>query len=198
MLIKMLVTKLKSFVLFFVNIFRRALCCFRRRRRPSTDAEPLVNIVVTKNDGEQDGDMWNDWEFKNKKPSNVQEHIEYYRQQQAKQLKQQTEEELVEEEPVDLFGDMAPKITKQQKLLISNSDKSKGYSLEASNEASEFMGNELENWGENSGWEKDAWDTDELLRQKKKEERERRQWELQQKRLEKGNKPNALGSKIAT
>lgn len=56
---------------------------------------------------------------------------------------------------------------------------------------------ELREWEESSGWEGETldWDAQEALRQKKRQDRERRLWEQQQKRLE---KHRTLGEKLNT
>lgn len=54
---------------------------------------------------------------------------------------------------------------------------------------------ELREWEETSGWDGDILDSDaqKVLREKKRQERERRVWEQHQKRQEKANR---LGSKL--
>lgn len=120
MIVLVLVSKVRSLVLFFVGLFRRALCCFRRKRRLSQDDEPLVYVGVgSQSHGLNAGadDMseweWTDGEVK-KAPSSVQEHIELYRQQQALAARKVEGEVDVK----DLFEDMTPRITRQTKVLI--------------------------------------------------------------------------------
>lgn len=58
---------------------------------------------------------------------------------------------------------------------------------------------ELGEWEENSGWEEQTnpdWDPQTVLREKRRQERERRVWEQQQKRQEKVMRP-LLGAKIS-
>lgn len=122
MLGMIIINKMRTFVLFFITLFRRALCCFRRRRRLSY-VEPLtgIGIVASKQD-EIEADNWNNWlneGFVNKKPITIQEHIEYYRQQKA-QLN--TEQEIVKEQ-TDFFENMTPEITRQKKVFISSNHK---------------------------------------------------------------------------
>lgn len=107
--------KIKSFILVFLNLFRRALCCFRRRRRNSCDTVPLTHVGVVSNDNtiQQSGaESWSDWD--DDKPKTVQDHIEMYRKQACTKV----EEPTVEEEQ-NFFEDMAPKITKTSKIYVS-------------------------------------------------------------------------------
>lgn len=154
----------------------------------------MSNIVVSEN---THNDLeWNDWEFKNRKPASVEEHIEYYRQQQAKLRQQQSSEEQEAAEQ-DLFNDMMPEIKPQAKIVIGQEKRTDHSRNSLSLQATDaYITNELENWDENSGWETEALDTSELLREKKREERERRALEQQQKRAEKSNRP--LGAKLVS
>lgn len=123
MFLRIITTKTKALFFFFLSLIRRALCCFRRRRRPSGDGEPLTHVGVvsssarTPNEPPQE---WTDWNvsFNESKPNTVQDHIEMYRKQLA--AARQAQEEKPEEQR-DLFGDMAPKITKQKKVFVDKS-----------------------------------------------------------------------------
>ncbi|KAI4459442.1 receptor-binding cancer antigen expressed on siso cell [Holotrichia oblita] len=180
-----IINKMRSFLLFFITLFRRALCCFRRRRRLSY-VEPLTDIGIIANK-QHDGEVenWNNWGndgFLNKKPSTVQEHIDFYRQQKA-QIQTQDE---VAEERTDFFEDMTPKITAQKKVLIGSNKK-----YERSNNLSlvpdmVLTGNELGEWDENSGWdgEKLEYEAMEAIKEKKRIDRERKALEQQQRRME--------------
>lgn len=116
-----IINKMRSLLLFFITLLRRALCCFRRRRRLS-NVEPLTDIgIVANTQTIVEPDNWNNWEdeqFINKKPSTVQEHIEFYRQQKAQIQKQ----EEFPNEQADYFQDMTPQITSQKKLFVSSND----------------------------------------------------------------------------
>lgn len=119
MFVRIITTKIKALFFFFLSLLRRALCCFRRRRRPSGDGVPLTHVgIVSNNDVTQE---WTDWNvpFNETKPNTVQDHIEIYRKQlAAARLAHEEEEEKVDE---DLFGDMAPKITRQKKVFVDHS-----------------------------------------------------------------------------
>ena len=115
MVVVLVVNKLKHLILFFVSIFRRALCCFRRRRRVSVDAVPLTHVGVVANHGDPE-----DWTWEDKpgysEPKTVQVHIELYRKRKSEKTELQQQQEEV---PMDFFENMAPKITRQTKVYIS-------------------------------------------------------------------------------
>ncbi|KAK6626716.1 hypothetical protein RUM44_009192 [Polyplax serrata] len=178
---------------FLLRVFNKALCCFRRRRRLSCDPVPLTNIGVVPNvDNDSDVQMWNSWgDTDGKGPTMittgkpidpVQQQIEMYRQQRMALSQSEKEEEL----KIDYFQDMAPKIIKQTKMFLQpkeNEDyiNSKHYSLAPD---PVFNSSELGVWEDTQTWEDEteqAWD---MLREKKKIEREER-LAKQQKKLEK-------------
>lgn len=104
MVLSQLCGRIKIIILGIIGAFRRALCCFSRRRKPSqTDCEILqsVNVVsdtgrstevslfvkqlgislliyIYRQGGEKD---WNSWDDT---PRTVQEHIDHYRQKLAR------------------------------------------------------------------------------------------------------------------
>lgn len=121
MIVTMILKKLKSFLLFLVAIWKRALCCFRRRRRAS-EFVPLTQIgIVTNQNVEATQENWSDWNeqivIPTCKPSTIQEHIEFYRQQTIASRQ-------VHEEPIEVqenfFEDMTPTITRQTKLYVND------------------------------------------------------------------------------
>lgn len=120
MFIQIIITKIKALFFFFLSLIRRALCCFRRRRRASGDGVPLTHVGVVSNSANETTQEWTDWNipFNEAKPNTVQDHIEIYRKQLAAARQAYEEEVQVEE---DLFGDMAPKITRQKKIFVDNS-----------------------------------------------------------------------------
>lgn len=124
MISTLIVGKLKAIFVFFVGLFRRVICCFRKRRRLSTD-EPLTYVGVVKNQySNNDLERWEEWkdnEYQiDKKPSTVEEHIQLYRMQQVQQP--------VEEVQPDFFEDMTPKITKQTKIVLNVNNQQGGRS----------------------------------------------------------------------
>lgn len=116
MIVAVLLNKIKSFIFIFVNIFRRALCCFRRRRRSSCESVPLTHVVSNNEEGKQALQTWDDW-GDDRKEKTVQDHIEMYRKQT--QVLRQSKSESDSEEQLNFFEDMTPNITKQTKVLIS-------------------------------------------------------------------------------
>lgn len=203
MLHSVLFNKIKSCFLLLFAAFQRAMCCFRRRRRYSGEVEPLTHVVTAQNSSKAGGDMegWNDWNFTNRKPQTVKDHIEIYRQQKQTLLQRQQSDECMQEE--NFFEDMTPKITKQKKLLLQNNDDGNNglslnsYSLQA--DSTMVISKDLGEWDENTGWEGESLDAEamQLLREKKKQERERRLLEQQQKRMEKSIHRQSLGAKIS-
>lgn len=123
MFLRIIITKVKALFFFFFSLIRRALCCFRRRRRPSGDGVPLTHVGVVSNSAKTPNEEWTDWNvaFNESKPNTVQDHIEIYRKQLAAARQAQLEAEKQAAEEEDLFGDMAPKITRQKKVFVDNS-----------------------------------------------------------------------------
>lgn len=115
MVLALIGNKLKHFFLFFVGLFRRALCCFRRRRRPSFDAVPLTDVGVVSNSQNVDLEGWN-WEERPdfSEPKTVQDHIDLYRKKKSEAQKQAEEGA-----PENFFEDMTPRITRQTKVLVN-------------------------------------------------------------------------------
>ncbi|KAJ8937373.1 hypothetical protein NQ314_011921 [Rhamnusium bicolor] len=202
MILTVLLNKIKSFILIFVNLFRRALCCLRGRRRSSCDSVPLTHVISNGEEAKGDFQNWGDWEDTgaNSKPKTVHDHIELYRKQA--QVARQGQESPDPEEQLNFFEDMTPKITKQTKILINTNQGESGNSLNRLNFVEDSVNavptTELREWEETSGWEGETLDYDaqKVLREKKRQERERKAWEQQQKRQEKMSR--SLGSKLST
>lgn len=179
----------------------------RRRRRLSCDSDTLTTIgIIPQYENRQKQDElqnWNTWEdpvgvITDHKPQTVQQHIEHYRQQAT--VKPQ------EEPQTDLFEDMTPQITRQTKILLRQENDQRNAThlsrlsfvqdaVVPSNDAAE-----LGSWEEsetNGIWD-DAqqWDTEQMIREKKRQERELRLAELTKKRLER-EQLKTLGSRIS-
>lgn len=204
MLHSVLFNKIKSVFLLLFAAFQRAMCCFRRRRRYSGDVAPLTHVVTAQSGSSKaGGDMegWNDWNFTNRKPQTVKDHIEVYRQQKQSLLQRQQSGENLQED--NFFEDMTPRITKQKKLLLQNNEEANSgvglnsFSLQA--DTTMAISKDLGEWDETTGWEGESLDAEamQLLREKKKQERERRLLEQQQKRMEKTINRQSLGAKIS-
>lgn len=127
---RIIFTKLRGLVFFIISLFRKALCCFKRRRRSSCDSVPLthVGIVSDQNPISSDTQEWTEWDHsanlsQDPKTRTIQQQIEMYRQQTiaAHQIREESQETNEE----DLFNDMAPKITRQKKVFVSTSTQDK-------------------------------------------------------------------------
>ncbi|XP_034938360.1 receptor-binding cancer antigen expressed on SiSo cells [Chelonus insularis] len=207
MAIEFLLNRLKALFVFLLSIFRRALCCLRRRRRSSCDSIPLATIgVIPSVNNKIEQDNWEQWDENpvvvvSDKPSinSIQTKIELYRQQVAKPA------ESAQESQVNFFEDMVPRITRQKKLLIKDS-KTDDSSINLSHFAvttDRVPTNELETWEDNAvGWEEETIEDDvdpiQALREQRRKERERRLYEQQQKRMGYPYRPQPLGEKIVS
>lgn len=170
-----MLNQIKVLLLSFIGLFRRALCCFSRRRKLSlSESESLqcVNVVVDNNyhmkksNQGQERD-WNSWDDG---PRTVEEHIEQYRQKIAKPPTPKSEEP----EP-DFFSEMTPKIKPQLKVYLgqdAEQDKRDFSRLEAKSDVPITVNADLEDWEEEDpgGWEElDTETTKKLIREKRKE-----------------------------
>ncbi|KAJ8914282.1 hypothetical protein NQ315_011016 [Exocentrus adspersus] len=200
MIVVFISNKIKTFIFMFVNIFRKALCCLRRRRRSSCESVPLTHVISNTEDTKENFQNWEEWgdAGNERKQKTVQDHIELYRKQASMKHNNMNESET--EEQLKFFEDMTPNITKQTKLLINtdHTDSSKRSNrLNFVEDAISVVPTmELREWDEDSGWEGDvtASDVQKVLREKKRQERERKVWEQHQKRLE---KTRSLGTKLS-
>ncbi|XP_066146840.1 receptor-binding cancer antigen expressed on SiSo cells [Euwallacea fornicatus] len=197
MLFTWLIFKLKAFLLHFINIFRRALCCFRRRKLSYSDSEQLTHVVS--NDLDNEPSTWTEWNtetFKDK-PRTVQDYIEQYREQTIKARTEKPEENSKDE---DLFESMTPQIKAPRKVLVSTENDQthqlKNNRLSVMSENSLAVG-ELGEWDESSGWDGERLldeDAQKVLREQKRLEREKKALAQHQKRMEKTSR--TLGNKL--
>ncbi|KAB0800818.1 hypothetical protein PPYR_06557 [Photinus pyralis] len=195
-MIEIIFKMFKSLFFFIVSIFKRALCCFRRRKRVN-EFVPLTQVgVISEKSIPNEMDSWNDWNEPVATPTTVQEQIEYYRQQaiaarQVKEEPQETQE--------NFFEDMMPTITAQTKVYINpnvtQSETSNKFSLAPEN--INVMSKELEEWDDERGWEDQTLDIDarEALKESRREARQKKAWEQQQRRQEKLTR-GTLGAKV--
>lgn len=199
-MVEIIFKMLKSFFFFIISIFKRALCCFRRRKRVN-EFVPLtqVGVISDHNAVSTESDNWSDWNEPvtvPSKPNTVQEQIEYYRQQAI--AARQVKEELPEVQE-NFFEDMAPTITKQTKVYINQNTAegrmSNKFSLAPEN--INTISQELEEWDDEKGWEDQTLDVDarEALKESRKHARLKKVWEQQQRRQEK-NTRGTLGAKV--
>ncbi|KAG5336638.1 RCAS1 protein, partial [Acromyrmex charruanus] len=224
MAVEFLMNRLKALFVLLFGIFKRAMCCLRRRRRSSCDSVPLSTVGVVPNvlTSSTELEQWDKWEenpivvIPDKPVNTVQAKIEQYRQQVIKPPESPTEEQL------NFFEDMTPKITRQAKILIkdkhadgSSRNIAKFTAMDPVPTVSLYLQtynipeiyipvicfqNELGEWEENSaGWEVDDFnDPTKVLREQRRREREQRLMEQQQKRLERTAKPQPLGAKLCS
>ncbi|XP_012228801.1 receptor-binding cancer antigen expressed on SiSo cells [Linepithema humile] len=204
MAVEFLINRLKALLVLLFGIFKRAMCCLRRRRKSSCDSIPLSTVGVVPNvlTNSTELEQWDKWEenpvvvIPDKPVNPVQAKIEQYRQQVVKPPESPAEEQL------NFFENMTPKITRQTKILIKDN-----HMDNSSSNATKFSAmdpiptNELEEWEENTAaWEVDAIeefnDPTKALREQRRREREQRLIEQHQKRLERMTKPQSLGAKV--
>lgn len=78
------VNRIKALILIIINVFKRVMCIFhKRRRKPSGDI--IMESVVTESSIDKNRDKmipWNSWE--DNKPATVEDHIEQYRKSLTK------------------------------------------------------------------------------------------------------------------
>lgn len=196
--------KVKSFFVIFIYIFRRAMCCIRKRRHSNSDSEPLTH-VISNVEQQNEAPTWSEWGddgLRESKPKTVQDYIEKYRQETMKTRTGENAEENPEEK-LNFFEDMAPEIKAQTKVLIrTKQDKRMSNTSRLSvveDNVRVVPSGELGEWNETSGWEGEQLldqEAQKVLREQKRLERERKAWEQHQKRLEKTTR--TLGSKLTT
>ncbi|KAK9504844.1 hypothetical protein O3M35_009023 [Rhynocoris fuscipes] len=190
----MLLNTLKAILIFLLNIIKRSLCCLRRRRKSSADVVPLTDIGVVPNNpyNSQAGDdlqSWNTWDDSTKdnlhrQPQTIQEHIEYYRNNTIRAQQHQPED--VQQ---NFFQDMEPTIKKTPKVCLKPKETVPALSRLAFTQdvvLPEDSG-ELKSWEEaekrDGSWmDSEEWNTEEILRQKRREEKKKRNFEREQKR----------------
>lgn len=206
MAVEFLVNRLKALVLLLFGVFRRAMCCLRRRRRSSCDSIPLSAVGVVPNNTNTELEKWDHWEENPvvvvpDRPVNVvQSKIEQYRQQVAKST-----EPPDEEQQPNFFEDMTPRITRQTKILIKDkkAENASKSSIKFAVTTDPIPTNELKEWEDNAtSWEEETseefGDPTRALREQKRREREQRLFEQHQKRLERNARPQPLGAKISS
>jgi len=191
MILRMIFTRLKGVFLFILNLIKKSLCCFRRRRKVSVDSVPLTGIGVIStfepNPKVEELASWNSWDDPSsveceRPPQTVQEHIEYYRKQAFKQPSQEAEEP-----PIDFFQDMEPKIRHQKKMILVPKESTRLSFAPEPIAPLPKDGGELECWEEAekkvSSWEEaESWEIDGLLKEKRKEDLKKKMMEKESKR----------------
>lgn len=188
-----LLNRAKALVFIVLGIFRRAFCCFRRRKHINDEITVTLTAVGVVPSGGFDENKevelqnWNLWEDgpcsvvtdKDQEPTTIQQHIELYRQRKTE----------LEGEPEarNFFEDMTPKLSRQTKVLIKNQEVNNTQSssrLEMAADPASFVSSELEVW-EETGWEDQAEEElnpQDAFREKRRLDRERRLIEQQKKK----------------
>ncbi|CAD7090103.1 unnamed protein product [Hermetia illucens] len=177
MVLSQLCGRIKIIILGIIGAFRRALCCFSRRRKPSqTDCEILQSVNVVSDTGRSTEGGEKDWNSWDDTPRTVQEHIDHYRQKLARPP---TPKE-PEPEP-DFFQDMTPQIKPQPKIFIPTkleSTQTDFSRLQATTDIPIPLAADLQDWAEEDpgGWEElDSETATQLIREKRKEQRAQKQ-----------------------
>ncbi|XP_055371395.1 receptor-binding cancer antigen expressed on SiSo cells [Condylostylus longicornis] len=183
MLVSIMINRIKLVLLFILGLFKRAMCCFSRRRKSSCSENlESVNVIIHTNadysPSKQNNQPERDWNSWDDSPRTIEEHIEQYRQ---KLVRPATPKDL-EPEP-DFFTDMAPAIKPQPVYYLGNrsEEHNSNFSrLEAKLDIPVTIAADLEDWNEENpqdgGWEElDTETTKKLIREKRKEMRHQRQ-----------------------
>ncbi|EDW05624.2 receptor-binding cancer antigen expressed on SiSo cells [Drosophila mojavensis] len=181
----MVLQQIKMLLLGIVTLFRRALCCFSRRRKLShSGADQLQAVTIgdfpatakpatSSNGGAKERD-WNSWDDS---PRTVEEHIEQYRQRMAQPPTPPKEEP----EP-DFFSELTPVIKPQPKYYLDDAAPTPAPTdfsrLKAQDIVPISVNADLEDWVDDNagGWEElDTSQTKQIIREKRRELRHQRQ-----------------------
>lgn len=215
-ILSFLLSRLKILFFHLIGYIKRAFCCFGRRRRDSGDSVQLLGVGIVNSMTSEVEEGWAQWDTSNdpecvltyqdnKKPCDIQEHIELYRQQTMALARKASEEQVTEPE-ANFFQDMTPTITKQKKIFVNNSRKQREVSQPSLSLGVQMVPmeptGELGEWVENPGWDDDTQlDCDEtvdaIVREKRRVEREKRHLEQQQRRMERQARSMPLGARIS-
>ncbi|XP_046446097.1 receptor-binding cancer antigen expressed on SiSo cells-like [Daphnia pulex] len=176
------VNRIKGLILIILNVFKRVMCIFnKRRRKPSGDV--IMECVVTESSTDKNRDKmipWNTWE---EKPATVEDHIEQYRKSLTK-LRSASEE--IAHEP-DFFNDMTPEIKTSNSLKLNfrplpNQQQQQKVTFDIQENFDSLLLSppglgEIVDEDEDptsTGWDADAEDINAVLKQQKMEERRKR------------------------
>lgn len=84
MALSYIVNRLKALIWSVLNVFRRVLCIFQKRRRKPSGDEVMENVIVVGGNENKSGEKlvpWNTWD---EDPSAVQNQIDKYRNSLSK------------------------------------------------------------------------------------------------------------------
>ncbi|XP_077295848.1 uncharacterized protein LOC143918055 [Arctopsyche grandis] len=181
-MMKFIVNRLKALILVLLGAIRRALCCFRSRRRSYTNDtdDCLTDVGIVPNRNDEDLSPWdNKWSNDPiNRPQTIEDHIQMYREKI-----QQTnipEKDKQEEELNNLFQEMAPQNITQKRILIDSGNRSRSNNSDMSRLAVSTEGmaqGDLGEWLEESGsgWDEQHVDPFDVLREQRRLKRENRQ-----------------------
>ena len=140
-IVKILAMKLKTLILCILNLFKRALCIFRRR----TPASPVLPVVVADaresavydipDVVENDGASWDSWDKPQEFPAPPSNSVSSLYSMEARtvtpqELSAEENGEDVEPEP-DYFADMTPATFKAPKIVVKKKSPYSNTSAEA-------------------------------------------------------------------
>ncbi|ELT88659.1 hypothetical protein CAPTEDRAFT_220212 [Capitella teleta] len=206
--------KLMSMVLGILSVFKRLMCFLNIRRRKRDSGAPILpltndNITVpqsvpsmdttpfappqTLDDTQEELESWDAWGSEGQ-----QENLHSNGSQQQKFHSNATNsfnQDAEEATEVDFFQDMQPSIRRTQKILIRKKEEfsNQGFSsrLAMASDIPMATSNELETWEDNgeSAWAEEAeedhsWEAEEILKDRKRKEREQRLLEHHRKKVE--------------
>ncbi|KAK4018316.1 receptor-binding cancer antigen expressed on SiSo cells [Daphnia magna] len=177
------VNRIKGLILIILNMFKRVMCIFnKRRRKPSGDV--IMESVITESSSDRSREKmipWNSWD--ENKPVTVEDHIEQYRKSLTK-LRSASEE--IAHEP-DFFNDMTPEINTSNSLKlnfrpVTNLQQQQKVTFDIQENFDSLLlsppglGDILDEDEDPSstGWDADSEDINAVLKQQKMEERRKR------------------------
>lgn len=192
MISQLVMTRVRHLLVTIAALFKKILCCFSRRRKPSVSGCDTLNSVDVVRDADRgQGNRYKnivekDWNSWDDTPATVEEHIERYREQLAVPA---SPKEPPPEEQIDFFQDMAPRIIAQQKICVADGTPRDGNvgqqqfsRLTASIDIPVEDG--LTDWNDEDDMGRRGWDdadentTKQLIRETRKELRQQRQQQL--------------------
>ncbi|WAR16503.1 RCAS1-like protein [Mya arenaria] len=198
------VKKIFSVIFLLLSPLKRLWC--RRKRRTSDTILPLTNHYPSvenlnanysalngSSQGGEDLTAWDQWDDQQQQQYNERvRSVEEYRQRQLLQ-QQQSQEEMPEP---DYFQDMIPDYKKQKKVLIKKREENSvntgsiSSKLAMSTDVPLMQSSELASWEEqDNAWDEDndtelGWEADNVIREKRKQDRQQRQLENQKRNRE--------------
>ncbi|XP_060603602.1 receptor-binding cancer antigen expressed on SiSo cells-like [Ruditapes philippinarum] len=186
-------------VIFMIFSPLKRLWCRRKRRNsdpilPMSNHYPSVENLSSHYSMNGTGQVqeelspWDSWD--EQKQAEKIRSVEEYRQRQLQLQQQQSQEN---EPEMDYFQDMTPKVKKQKKVLVKKKEDYTGYisdKLAMTADIPMMQNSELGSWEESgNAWEAEAdddlsWQADNVIKEKRKAERQQRHLQQQLKKQE--------------